>query len=71
MSRVEPDLFLNDRYAAMEERLAVGPTPSGCVHHTCGLLQRLSFVVLQVVRKKLNKPLTLAEKVGFWTSPMP
>lgn len=40
LSRMEKDLFLNDRYAAMEERL-------------------------EVVRKKINKPLTLAEKVIY------
>lgn len=25
LSRLEPDQYLNDRYAAMEERLGVGP----------------------------------------------
>lgn len=40
MSRFEPEEFINDRYAAMEQRL-------------------------QVVRKRLNKPLTLAEKVVY------
>jgi hypothetical protein len=39
MSKFEPEDFLNDRYAALEERL-------------------------RIVRKRLNTPLTLAEKVG-------
>lgn len=40
MSRMEPDQFINDRYAAMEDRLSI-------------------------VRKRLNRPLTLAEKVVY------
>ncbi|KAK9841131.1 hypothetical protein WJX74_000439 [Apatococcus lobatus] len=40
MSRFEQDTYINDRYAAMEERLTV-------------------------VRKRLNKPLSLAEKVVY------
>jgi len=40
MSKFESDEYINDRYKAMEERLAV-------------------------VRKRLNKPLTLAEKVVY------
>ncbi|KIZ04123.1 aconitase 2, partial [Monoraphidium neglectum] len=40
MSKFEPDESLNERYAAMEKRLAI-------------------------VRKRLNKPLTLAEKVVY------
>eukprot|EP00877_Chromochloris_zofingiensis_P008121 jgi/Chrzof1/3562/Cz13g00140.t1_ACH1[v5.2] len=40
MSRFEPDEYINDRYKAMEDRLAV-------------------------VRKRLNRPLTLAEKVVY------
>eukprot|EP00878_Enallax_costatus_P000255 GHUV01000322.1.p1 GENE.GHUV01000322.1~~GHUV01000322.1.p1 ORF type:complete len:800 (+),score=273.68 GHUV01000322.1:225-2624(+) len=40
MSRFEPDEYINDRYKAMEERLAI-------------------------VRKRLNRPLTLAEKVVY------
>jgi aconitate hydratase len=39
MSKFEPEEFLNDRYKAIEERLAV-------------------------VRKRLNSPLSLAEKVA-------
>lgn len=40
MSRFEADEYINDRYAAMDQRL-------------------------QIVRKRLNKPLTLAEKVVY------
>ncbi|CAL8467085.1 g6621 [Coccomyxa elongata] len=40
LSRLEPDQFINDRYAAMEERLGV-------------------------VRKRLNRPLSFAEKVVY------
>ena len=38
MSRLETGTYINDRYAAMEERLAI-------------------------VRKRLNRPLSFAEKV--------
>ncbi len=68
MSRVELDTFINDRYAAIEDRLQVCfkalyaladsllTTDGVHLHYTLGL---------QVVRKRLNRPLTYAEKVMF------
>ena len=61
---METDQYINDRYAAIEERLAV------CTY-LCLLKQQVQVLFAQrsrvaesqVVRKRLNRPLTLAEKV--------
>ena len=64
MSRVEPDQFLNDRYAAIEERLQVDFTCfSYCALVAAGLKYEILCTHWQVVRKRLDTPLTLAEKV--------
>ena len=61
---METDQYINDRYAAIEERLAV------CtyliflgVQAKTLFSERSGVVATQVVRKRLNRPLTLAEKV--------
>ena len=99
MSKMEPTEFLNDRYTAMEERLAVSwerreknrgarnkptlcslfdsrpPLQSTVVFFSIQsplsplvsrplLLSTSPFHSLQIVRKRLNRPLTLAEKVS-------
>jgi len=100
MSKMEPTEYLNDRYTAMEERLAVSrsgemksrergawnkPTlvrpherenrpplnqpsffSSFQVLWSHGLSSLLRFIPppKQIVRKRLNRPLTLAEKVS-------
>ena len=68
MSRVELDTFINDRYAAIEDRLQVCSSflnaPAACLLITDGVLSQY-ILGLQVVRKRLNRPLTYAEKVIF------
>ena len=68
MSRVELDTFINDRYAAIEDRLQVRSRPfnahAGCLLITNGVCSHY-MIDLQVVRKRLNRPLTYAEKVVF------
>lgn len=62
MSRMEPDEDLRQRYAAMEDRLSV----SSLCHQSQGRLAEVHaefMCFLQVVRKRLNRPMTLAEKV--------
>ena len=64
LSRVEPDQLLNDRYAAMEERLAVSFKQVYCMPNS--LIEQVTdqdLLVMQIVRKRLNKPMTYAEKV--------
>ena len=70
MSRMEPDQDLRERYAAMEDRLsvrnhfcAVAAQSQGCL---CFSLLN-AFILLQVVRKRLNRPMTLAEKVNVYS----
>jgi hypothetical protein len=85
MSRFEENEFINDRYAAMEERLAVSfvsplvlfPRSPRARARSPAKQQKLtarSLALLlvnsplpknkrQIVRKRLNKPMTLAEKV--------
>jgi hypothetical protein len=71
MSKVEPDEFINDRYKAIEERLSVSRAR---FRRTCKSLQADECATAaewcvrtppppQIVRKRLNQPLTLAEKV--------
>lgn len=79
LSKFEPNETLNSRYAAMEKRLAVSFEAFSMIKfdaavHTClpGKAWRLEvldsplYIVChaQVVRKRLNRPLTLAEKVS-------
>ena len=68
MSRVELDTFINDRYAAIEDRLQVCSNPlsalAACLQITSEIFS-LCTLGLQVVRKRLNRPLTYAVKVTF------
>ena len=68
MSRVELDTFINDRYAAIEDRLQVCSSSlnalADCSPIADGVLPHY-IIGLQVVRKRLNRPLTYAEKVIF------
>lgn len=72
MSRLEPTEFINDRYAKMEENLAVrfvgqlGEPFFLCVSAFGAPANRPrspSSPPPQIVRRRLNRPLTLAEKV--------
>lgn len=66
MSRVETDTYINDRYAAIEDRLSVHFLPAQYQCLVCGFawIDVLSCVCcFQVVRKRLNRPLSFAEKV--------
>ncbi len=66
MSRVETDTYINDRYAAIEDRLSVGcimGLMSSCMMFYCCYGAEAGIWCLQVVRKRLNRPLTFAEKV--------
>ena len=68
MSRVELDTFINDRYAAIEDRLQVFSDSLGALAACLLISDRVySHCIsgLQVVRKRLNRPLTYAEKVMF------
>jgi len=74
MSRLEPDEDLRQRYAAMEDRLSVSVQQSSfhqiyCVKFGCLWLTDFHFS-LQIVRKRLNRPMTLAEKVSrtLWST---
>ena len=72
MSKMEPDEYINDRYKAIEERLAVGAAAGA--KNTCirgSALLTACMPRSQVVRKRLNTPLTLAEKVGKAACPRP
>ncbi len=68
MSRLEPDEDLRQRYAAMEDRLSVSVQQSSFHQIYCvrfGYLWVTDFhFFLQIVRKRLNRPMTLAEKVS-------
>ena len=80
MSRVEPDTYINDCYQAIEDRLKVRRRRGAGQHprdRACaGLGRRLPRRLrrarlppplrcpLQVVRRRLNRPLTFSEKVG-------
>ena len=64
---MEPDELLNDRYAAMEERLGVGVVvvfERRMFRTKPSMLESVLIVLCeQVVRKRLNRPLNFAEKV--------
>lgn len=69
MSRMEPDQLINDRYEAIEERLKVCVARCRCrqrrfrIYGAHPARSPTPPVDLQVVRKRLNRPLTFAEKV--------
>lgn len=70
MSRLEPDEDLRERYAAMEDRLSVSSLnkkthtqDETLSYKACHSDAQFCIILLQVVRKRLNRPMTLAEKV--------
>lgn len=68
MSRLEPDEDLRKRYAAMEDRLGVNrDILSYLLTCSCYVVSTRPIhpLLLQVVRKRLNRPMTLAEKVSY------
>jgi hypothetical protein len=71
MSRVEPDQYINDRYQAIEDRLKVSQLKVSARCRHCPHFSQLALLpcsppprLVQVVRKRLNRPLTYAEKVS-------
>jgi hypothetical protein len=69
MSKFEPGEYINDRYQAIEERLSVSwrRVRAHKFCHIPSIFQRLLHTTRvpspQIVRKRLNRPLSLAEKV--------